>query len=216
MTSKKVTAIVPIKLNNERVPGKNTKMLKGHPLIYYILDALVHCGKCDEIMVYCSSKEIIPYLPRGVVFKKRPEYLDSQSANFTQIFEQIILDIPSDIYAYAHATAPFLNAATIAKCITAVTEGNYDSSFTAVKIQDFLWMREKPLNFDPCNLPRSQDLEPIYRETSGIWVFDKEVFTSCHRRIGVHPYIMEVPFKESIDINTPEDFRLAEIMADYE
>lgn len=29
------------------------------------------------------------------------------------------------------------------------------------------------------------------------------------------PCIVEVPFKESIDINTPEDFQLAEIMQNY-
>lgn len=215
MLKRKITAVVPIKLNNERVPGKNTKILGGHPMIYYILQALLDCNRCDEIYVYCSQESIIPYLPEGVKFKKRPENLDLPTANFTQIFEQVLLDIPSDIYVYAHATAPFLNADTIRQCIHAVADGPYDSSFTATKIQDFLWMNGKPLNFDACNLPRSQDLEPIYRETSGIWVLEKEVFTSYRRRIGNNPCIVEVPFKESIDINTPEDFQLAEIMQNY-
>ena len=215
MLKRKITAVVPIKLNNERVPVKNTKILGGRPMISYILQALLDCNRCDEIYVYCSQESIIPYLPDGVKFKKRPENLDLPTANFTQIFEQVLVDLPSDIYVYAHATAPFLKADTIRECIQAVADGPYDSSFTATKIQDFLWMNGKPLNFDACNLPRSQDLEPIYRETSGIWVLEKEVFTSYRRRIGKNPCIVEVPFKESIDINTPEDFQLAEIMQNY-
>ena len=90
--------------------------------------------------------------------------------------------------------------------------GEYDSAFCAVKIQDFLWKDGEPLNFDAANIPRSQDLEPIYRETSGVYVFTKEVFRMLHRRIGVRPYVKEVTYKEAVDINNPEDFALAEAL----
>lgn len=59
---------------------------------------------------------------------------------------------------------------------------------------------------------RSQDLEPIYRETSGVYVFTKEVFEKYHRRIGKKPYIKEISYKEAVDINNPEDFYLAEAL----
>ena len=70
------------------------------------------------------------------------------------------------------------------ECICAVRDKDYDSAFCAVKIQDFLWKDGEALNFDAANLPRSQDLEPIYRETSGVYVFTKEIFEKYHRRIG--------------------------------
>lgn len=70
MLKRKITAVVPIKLNNERVPGKNTKILGSHPMISYILQALLDCNRCDEIYVYCSQESIIPYLPEGIKFKK--------------------------------------------------------------------------------------------------------------------------------------------------
>ena len=69
-----------------------------------------------------------------------------------------------------------------------------------------------PLNFDASNLPRTQDLKPIYQETSGVYVFTKEVFEKYHRRIGMRPFIKEVSFKEAVDIDNPEDFILAEIL----
>lgn len=71
-------------------------------------------------------------------------------------------------------------------------------------------MNGKPLNFDAANIPRSQDLEPIYRETSGVYVFKKEVFKKYRRRIGENPYIAEVSYREAIDINEVEDFDMAE------
>ena len=210
----KTVAIIPIKMNNERLPGKNTKLLGNKPLIHYIQESLLASSGIDEIYTYCSNPQISDYLLIGVGFLKRSQYLDLPTSNFTQIFENFMADIDSDIYVYAHATAPFISVQTVNDCISAVQSGEYDSAFCAIKIQDFLWQDNKPLNFDACNLPRSQDLKPIYRETSGVYVFRKEVFCDYRRRIGIKPYIKEVSFKESIDINNPEDFALAEIMLD--
>ena len=52
----KVTAFVPMKLNNERLPGKNTKAFtNGKPLCQYILNTLLKVKEIDEIYVYCSD-----------------------------------------------------------------------------------------------------------------------------------------------------------------
>ena len=208
----KTISIMPIKLNNERLPGKNTMDLGGKPLLQYQLLAMQQTGLADEIYVYCSDEAVCPYLPEGIRFLKRPAKLDLPTSNFTQIFSTFSSTVPADIYVYVHATAPFITPQTMTKCIQAVQRGKFDSAFCAVKVQDFLWKDGEPLNFDATNVPRSQDLEPIYRETSGVYVFTKEVFEVYHRRIGKKPYIKEVSFKEAVDINNPEDFRLAEAM----
>lgn len=207
---KKIIAIMPIKLNNERLPGKNTKLLGDKPLLQYELNTLLQIKEISEIIVYCSNKEIVDYLPEGVKFVERPKYLDLPTANFTQIFETFTSAYDADIYIYAHATAPFIKELTIRKCIDAVLKDEYDSAFCAEKIQDYLWKNGEPLNFDAENLPRSQDLEVMYRETSGVYVLKKEVFQKYKRRIGKNPYICEVDAKERIDINTYNDFLLAE------
>lgn len=208
----KIIAIMPIKLNNERLPGKNTMHLGGKPLLQHQLLATQQTGLADDIYVYCSNESVCSCLPEGVTFLKRPAELDLSTSNFTQIFTSFSNEVSADIYVYVHATAPFITPETISECIHAVKSGEYDSAFCAVKIQDFLWKDGKPLNFDAANMPRSQDLETIHRETSGIYVFTKEVFGKYHRRIGIKPYVKEVNFKEAVDINNPEDFKLAEAM----
>lgn len=207
-----IIAIMPIKLHNERCPGKNTRILGTKPLLWYELDNLKATGLCDSINVFCSSEDVIPFIPEGVNFVKRLEFLDLPTSNFTQIFSLFMEQHPADIYVYAHATAPFITVGTMHQCIEAVRSGEYDSAFCAVKLQDYLWQDGEPLNFDATNLPRTQDLKPIYQETSGVYVFTKEVFEQYHRRIGKKPFIKEVSFKESVDIDNPEDFDLAEAL----
>lgn len=207
----KIVAIMPIKLINERCPGKNTRMLGNKPLLQHELDSLRETGLCDSINVFCSSEEVVPFLPAGVNFVKRPEYLDLPTSNFTQIFSLFMEQYDADIYVYAHATAPFISVETMRQCIEAVKSGEYDSAFCAIKHQDYLWQDGEPLNFDAENLPRTQDLKPIFEETSGVYAFKKEVFQKYHRRIGKKPFIKEVSFKEAVDIDNPEDFELAEV-----
>ncbi|SFC68439.1 CMP-N-acetylneuraminic acid synthetase [Xylanibacter ruminicola] len=203
---------MPIKLKNERCPGKNTRLLGGKPLMQHELDSLKKTGLCDSINVYCSDEAVMPFIPEGVNFIKRPKELDLPTSNFTQIFTCFMNEQDADIYVYAHATAPFITVETMRQCINAVKSGEFDSAFCAVKLQDYLWQDGQPLNFDASNLPRTQDLKPIYQETSGVYAFTKEVFEKYKRRIGIKPFIKEVTFKEAVDIDNPEDFDLAEVM----
>lgn len=206
----KIVAIVPIKLDNQRLPNKNIRVLGGRPLMSYIQNSLIQVPMLDERYIYCSSEDVCHYLMSDIIYLHRPDFLDENTANFTQIFEEFSRQIDADIYVYAHATAPFIESETIQDCIGKVMTGKYDSAFTAVKIQDFLWKDGRAWNFDASNVPRSQDLDVIYRETSGVYVFRKEVFEQYRRRVGIRPYIKEVSYREAVDINTLADFELAE------
>ena len=208
----KISAFMPIKLHNERCPGKNTRLLGDKPLLAYELDSLKETGLVDDINVFCSSEDVVPFIPNGVNFVKRPEFLDLPTSNFTQLAEVFIENHDADIYVLLHATAPFIKVSTMRECIEAVTSGEYDSAFCARRIQTFLWQDNKPLNFDASNLPRTQDLKTIYEETSGIYVFKKQVFTTLRRRIGEKPFIRVVDFKEQVDIDEEDDFSIAEVM----
>lgn len=213
---KKVVAIMPIKLKNERLPGKNTKLLGRKPLIQYALESLEQVEELDEIYVFCSDPTIKEYLTPKVKFLQRDKVLDEPTSNFSQIFESFMKQVDADVYLYAHATAPYVTPETIKKVIYNVTDGGYDSSFTAEKIQDFMWMDNKPLNFDATNVPRSQDIPPIYRESSGVYAYEKAVFEKYHRRVGVNTCPVEISMKECVDINYPKDFELAELLLNYD
>ncbi len=210
----KTVAFVPIKLNNERTPGKNTKRFyDGTPMIQCILKSLVQVRGLDEIYVFCSKDEIKEYLIDGVKFMKRPEYLDTSEATPQDIIKEFMKLVDADIYMVSHATSPFVSVKHFEECIEAVKSKKYDSAFTGEKIQRLLWTSlNTPLNFDPTNVPRTQDLDPIYDEVSAAYVFPKETFVKYNRRIGINPHIVEVSGVEAVDIDYPEDFEIADAL----
>lgn len=206
----KVAAYIPIKFNNERAPGKNTKKFSdGTPLCHFMFHTISQVDEIDNIYCYCSSEDIVPYLCGRVEFLKRDKWLDTAQAKFQDICDSFIKEVPADVIILAHVTSPFLKKASIEKCVTSVLSGEYDSAFTATKVQDFLWRDGKPMNFTPESVARTQDLPVIYKESVGCYVFTKESYIKLKRRIGMNPYICEISKVEEMDIDYPDDFEMA-------
>lgn len=207
----KTVAFVPIKLNNERFPGKNIKpFTNGQPLIRYILDTLLQVENVDERYVYCSSEEIIPYLPEGIRFLKRDAYYDLSTTPFNQVLASFAQLVEADVYVLAHATAPFMSAASITLGVEKVNGGEYDCALAVNRLQEFVWKDGRPFNYEVENIPRTQDLPLMYTETCGLYVYTREVILGKNRRIGDHPYLIEVSKIEACDINTRDDFVVAD------
>lgn len=212
----KTIAIVPMKLNNRRLPQKNTKSFtNGKPLCYYILSTLLTVEDIDEVYVYCSNPDICEYIPEGVKYLKRSDSLDQDTTSMTEVLTCFTEEVPADIYVMTHTTAPFITKESIQKGLDAVKSGEYDSSFAAKKLQDFLWKDGVAFNYTLDNIPRTQDLPVLYEETSGFYVYQKEVMSELHRRIGKHPYIVEVGEIESVDIDEAEDFIIADAIFNH-
>ena len=212
----KIVAIVPMKLNNTRLPQKNTKSFtNGKPLCYYILHTLLKIDKIDEVYVYCSNEKIKDYIPQGVRFLKRSATLDTDTTSMNEVLAAFAKDVPADIYVMTHTTAPFISAESIEKGLDAVLSGMNDSAFAAKKLQDFLWKNGTPFNYSLNNIPRTQDLDPLYEETSGFYIYERYVIEDLGRRIGQSPYIVEVNEIEAVDIDEKEDFEIADAIYNH-
>ena len=206
----KVVAFVPIRLNSKRVIGKNLKLLGGKPLLCYVFEQLVQVRNVDEIYAYCSSEEIVKYLPEGVKFLKRPESLDKDSVLGEDIYDSFLKVVDADIYILVHTTSPFIKAQTIENATNQVIDSKYDSALCVKKIQTFVWYDGKPLNYSLKHIIRTQDISPVYVETSAFYIFSRNTWLQKRQRVGDNPYFAEVDEIEGIDIDNPEDFELAE------
>lgn len=212
----KTVAIVPMKLNNRRLPQKNTRpFTNGKPLCYYILSTLLKIEAIDEVYVYCSNPNIREFIPEGVKYLQRSADLDQDTTKMNEVLQCFASDVPADIYVMTHTTAPFVKKESIEKGLHAVISGEYDSSFAAKKLQDFLWKDGVPFNYALNNIPRTQDLPALYEETSGFYIYRNEVMIQLNRRIGNKPYIVEVGEIESIDIDEAEDFIIADAIYNF-
>ena len=212
----KIVAVVPMKLNNRRLPQKNTKAFtNGKPLCHYVLSTLLKIKSIDEIYVYCSNQDIKEFIPEGVQYLRRSSSLDQDTTKMNEVLKAFAEEVPADIYVMTHTTAPFIRAESIEKGLNAVISGEFDSSFAAKKLQDFLWKDGVPFNYQLNNIPRTQDLPVLYEETSGFYIYRKRIITELDRRIGESPFIVEVGEIESIDIDEKEDFVIADAIYNY-
>ena len=205
-----------MKLNNRRLPQKNTKSFtNGKPLCYYILNTLLSVEGIDDVYVYCSNPDIQEFIPDGVKYLRRSETLDTDNTKMNEVLKSFANDVSADIYVMTHTTAPFVKVESIKKGLDMVKSGEYDSSFAAKKLQDFLWKDGKPFNYELNNIPRTQDLPALYEETSGFYIYKGDVISKYNRRIGEKPYIVEVGEIESIDIDELEDFEIADAIFNH-
>jgi CMP-N-acetylneuraminic acid synthetase len=205
----KVVALVPIKLDSQRLPHKNILPIGGKPLCWHIINTLVSVEHINEVYVYCSDDKIIDYIPDKAIFLKRDVGLDGDLVKGFEIYKSFIDQVDADIYILAHTTSPFIKMVTIQNALNKILLKNYDSAFSAKRIQTFAWYQGKPINYNINDVPRTQDIEPIFVETSAFFMFKKEIFTKFRRRIGFHPFIQEVDDMEGVDIDELKDYEFA-------
>ena len=212
----KTAAFVPIKLNSQRLPHKNILPIAGRPLCWHISNSLIHTKGIDEVYVYCSDETVMSYLPEGILFEQREKRLDGDLVKGFEIYKSFIDKVDADVYVLAHTTSPFISVESLENALSHVLSGNNDSAFSAQRIQTFAWYQGRTINYDLNDVPRTQDLEPIWVETSAFFIFRKEIFTVHNRRIGFNPYIQEVSGMEAMDIDERKDYDLACKLAEAE
>lgn len=210
----KIVACVPMKLNSERIKNKNIIPLGGKPLCSYIFNTLLDVKELDEIYAFCSDESIKQFLPRGVTYLSRETELDGSLVKANALYSSFIEKIDADIYLIAHTTAPFIKAETISGALKKIVSEGYDSAFAAQKIQTFAWYEGTPINYELNDIPRTQDLVPIFVETSGFFAFRKSVFIKYNQRIGFKPFVQEVDNYEAVDIDTQDDYDFAQMLAE--
>lgn len=214
----KSSCFIPIKANSERVPGKNLRELNGKKLYKYICENVKEADVFDDVFIDTNSKEIADYA-RSMgffVIDRKPE-LALNSANGNDLLVHHFLQYPEyDYYFQLFATAPYMQPKTIRECYHRLTSSReFDSCFTALKNQGFYWYGNIPVNYRPEILPRSQDMEPVIEETTGLYGISHDSLEKYRCRVGRRPYMHFIDKFEAVDVNTEEDFRVAEFVGKH-
>ena len=216
-----LVALLPMKANSERVKGKNFREFAGKPLFRWILDTLLSIEAIDCIVVNTDAREILKANgleeSARVLIRDRKPQLCGDLVSMNKMLEDDINNVNSETYVMTHTTNPLISSTTINNAINAYLKGlssDYDSLFSVNKFQTRFYRRDgEPVNHDPNNLLRTQDLEPWYEENSNLYIFSRNSFSTTKARIGKTPILFETPTIESQDIDNRIDWRIAEIMA---
>lgn len=201
---------------SERVPGKNYRFLGDRPLYHHIIETLLECPSITEICINTDSPFILRDAPIHfpVTLLKRPEHLCSGLEPMNNILLYDVEHIEADLYLQTHSTNPLLTAETISNAIEVFLQpGEHDSLFGVTRLQTRLYnVQGDPVNHNPEELLRTQDLPPVFEENSTLYIFSKKILKERGNRIGYNPILFEVSREEAVDIDEETDFIVAEFL----
>jgi N-acylneuraminate cytidylyltransferase len=181
-----------------------------------LLTKLADCN-FDKVYVDTDSNEVKEFTSQCgyEVIDRLPE-LAKDSANGNDLLNYHRTIIEADVYFQLFVTAPLLKTDTIKEAVHIMEfKRQFDSILTAQEIFSWFWCAGKPVNYDPAELPRSQDAVPIVRETTGLYGIRKEALEKYQCRIGSHPYFLLVNPVEAMDVDDQLDFKMAELFLKY-
>lgn len=224
----RIVALLPMKAHSERVKSKNFRKLAGKPLYRWITDTLLSLPEISQVVINTDARAILAESGlndgdadgRILVRDRKPEICgDFVSMNL--VLADDVANVEADVYAMTHTTNPLLGAPTIHSAIEAYlaakSAGTADSLFTVNPVQTRFYREDgSAVNHDPDNLIRTQDLEKWFEENSNLYLFSRESFASTNARIGKTPMMFPTPILESVDIDGPEEWTLAEALALYQ
>jgi CMP-N-acetylneuraminic acid synthetase len=213
-----IKALVPVRSGSVRVENKNLRPFCGSSLLEIRVSQLMRLSFLDGVVVSSNDDEMLEIASRlGAETHKRNPYFASNTVSMSEVYENMASSIDSDDVMYALVTTPMVSDESFEKAFKLYSElpPEYDSISTVADVKEFLIKDGKPYNYDGNNIPRSQDLPDITKLTFCISMLPRTTMIEKRSCLGKSPYFFNLPQKESIDIDTPFDFKMAELLYDY-
>lgn len=221
---KSCVAIITARGGSKRIPRKNIKDFLGRPIIEYSIKAALESRIFDEVMVSTDDEEIAEIAKNAgakVPFM-RSEDTANDFATTADVIAEVLQqyktnDVEFDYVCCIYPTAPFVTAKCLKEAMELLMNGNSDSVVPVVKFgfppQRGVIIQDGRVSFKwpEFALARSQDLESMYHDCGQFYCLNIESFEKqkCLVMANTMPYIREE--KEVQDIDTMEDWYLAEI-----
>lgn len=212
-----IIALLPMKGHSERVPNKNMRLFSGRPLYHCVADVLEQCQYISSFVIDTDSIIIAEDATKHynkVKIIKRPDELKGDNVSMNRIIQHDLTLLDGEHYIQTHSTNPLLTIDTLNLAIDTyfMGLGSYDSLFSVTRLQTRLYLQSGvPVNHNPNELLRTQDLPPVFEENSNFYIFSKSSFSHAdNKRIGLKPKMLEISKLEAVDIDEEEDFQLAE------
>ena len=213
----KTIAIIPARGNSKRLPNKNIKLFGGIPLMIYSINYAKQHDFIDAIYVTTDDETIKDIaLQHGALIIDRPKELSGDLEPTVTALKHVLQTIDQYVenVILLQPTNPLRPKQLLNKAFQIFNDKDCDSLFTVTRNHKKLGTIKNNF-FIPFNYSigqRSQDLEPLYFENGLLYItkakhiLNNEIITK-----NAHPLMVNHRFA-SIDIDTQEDFDLAEFM----
>lgn len=208
-----IHAVIPVRSGSVRVKNKNIKRFANSSLLEIKINQLKRISCIEKITVNTDCEKMIKIAKEMNVsyFKRQKKYSNCKS-KINDVWQNIAKNTEGDIILYTNVTNPLIEDRSYFESIDIFLKNNYDSVNSVTSIKEFLWMNNKPLNYSPEEQPRSQDLPEVFHPNFAINIIEKDYMFKNKTIIGKNFFPYVVNKIEAIDIDTEEDFKIAEIL----
>lgn len=211
-----VIAFVHAKGTSERVPYKNMRVLGDKPLFCHAITNALNSTLVTQVVIDSESDEILTIgREYGAIPLKRPFELATNMATGDDLAYWQASKYPnSAIVLQVVPTSPFLLPSSLDRAIIMISEQGPDSVIGVFAEVLYEWTNGKPgyLRADG-SIPNSSELRPVVYETTGLYVNRTHAVLANRRRVNIHSCaLLYLSRLEAMDINTQEDFELAQIV----
>jgi CMP-N-acetylneuraminic acid synthetase len=228
MNKEKILAIITARGGSKGIPQKNTRELLVKPLIAYSIQAALQSRTLNKIIV-STDNETIAHISKkygAEVPFLRPKHLATDTATSLSVLQHAVSYLAekegylADIIVCLQPTSPLRSAGDIDQAVTLCMNTGADSVVSLCKVEHHpYWMKKVvegrvyPLmEVDDEEYPRRQDLPPVYQLNGAIYVTRKKILMEEERVLGEHTLAHIMSQERSIDIDTPIDLKLAELI----
>ena len=217
----KISALIPARSGSKGVTQKNLKVINGKPLIQWTIEAAVDSGVFSRIVVSTNDKEVLE-LAEGlnVCTLVRPDEFATDTAKSSHVLRHFLDENPEITnLAYLQPTSPLRTSAHISDavhqffhlkmdCLISVTEVTQYPEFMYSLSPKGLLISEQEMHEI-----RGQDI-PVRVLANGAMYIAKTDILKNNNYIFAHckAYAFPMAAEESIDLDTPVDFLIAEQM----
>jgi len=217
----KIIGIIPARGGSKGIPRKNIKEFCGKPLIAYIIETALSVRELDRVIVSTEENEIAKIAKRyGAEIISRPEELAKDETPTLPVLQHAVTylvkeeNYKPDIVVLLYATSPLLNPERISEAIRLMIEKDFDSIISVTRDYGHFWIEEngKYERFYPRELFNRQFYKPLFKENGALYITKTEVLISRSKLIGDKVGFVEMEKYESIDIDEPLDFEIAEFL----
>lgn len=210
----KIKALVAVRSGSMRVQNKNLRPFAGSSLLEVKLEQLKRIKGLDGIIVNSNDDTMLDIAKRmDCETVKRDPYYASNEVSMSDVYKNMAENCDCDVIAYINVTNPLLKDETIEKAIEEYKNmKDYDSLNSAHLVKEFMFLDNKPVNYDLKHQPRSQDLPDYYALNFAINIISREKMISCKNVVGEKPWIYGIDEIEATDIDNPIDFEFSEFV----
>ena len=210
---KKFSALIAVRSGSVRVKNKNIRPFNESTLLELKIKQLQSVKEINDVVVNSNSDEMLSIAKNlGAKTVKRDDYYASNTISMSSVFEDMAKNMDCENILYANCTNPLVSTNSYSDAIRIFLNNTsaYDSLVSCHDIKEFLYLDGKALNYDPINQPRSQDLPNVVALNFAISIIPKSDMIKNRNIIGMNPYFYKLNEVESLDIDTPLDFFIAE------